>query len=66
MTILEMIIELLKLHGVDGSKFDRIDVALATLYEVEMVEKEMTAPSPKAEKKRSEKKASIVEEHMGI
>jgi hypothetical protein len=59
MTILEMIVELLKLHGIEGSGFDRIDVALAALYEAEMGEK-------KVEKKKPEKKTAVDEEHVGI
>lgn len=65
MTILEIISELLELHGVDGSKFDRIDVALNTLYEVEMGEKKPSAKVEKSDKKKTEKKV-VVEEHMGI
>lgn len=65
MTILEMIVELLKLHGIEGSGFDRIDVALAALYEAEMGEKKVAAPAPKAEKKEAKKKADT-EEHVGI
>ena len=65
MTILEIIKELLALHGVDGSRFDRIDVALNALYEVEMGQKKVTAPASEAEKKETKKKADT-EEHVGI
>ena len=65
MTILEIISELLELHGIDGSRFDRIDVALNALYEAEMGEKKPGVAAPKAEKKKAEKKV-VVEEHMGI
>lgn len=66
MTILEMIVELLKLHGIEGSGFDRIDVALAALYEAEMGEKKVADPAPKVEKKKPEKKTAVDEEHVGI
>ena len=63
MTILETIVELLKLHGVDGRSFDRIDVALDALYKAEMSDKESKA---KPEKKPSKKSTPTVEEHVGI
>lgn len=64
MTILEMISELLKLHGVEKS-FDRIDLALNELYKVEMGEK----TPKKSEVKETQKfKKEVVEEkeHIGI
>ena len=64
MTILETITELLKLHGVDGSKFDRIDVAIDALYKAEMNKKQTSTFTPKPEKKKYEKK--VVDEHVGI
>lgn len=65
MTILETIVALLALHGVDGSGYDRIDVALEKLYQVEMSEKSVAAP--KNDKKKSPaSKPSVEEEPMGI
>lgn len=65
MTILETIVALLALHGVDGSRYDRIDVALEKLYQVEMSEKSVAAP--KNDKKKSPvSKPSVEEEPMGI
>lgn len=66
MTILEMIADLLELHGIDGRRFDRIDVALDALYKAEMNEKKRTQTAPEPERKQSKKKASAVEEHVGI
>lgn len=66
MTILEQIQELLKLHGIH-ERFDRIDVALNRLYEVEMNTKSVKTESPKAKEERKPKKeAKAEEEHLGI
>jgi len=65
MTILEQITALLKLHGVD-ERFDRIDVALNRLYEVEMSTKSVKTEAPKAKEERRPKKEAKVEEHIGI
>ena len=58
MTILETIVALLALHGVDGSGYDRIDIALEKLYQVEMSEKSM----PKNDKKKSSNPKPPVDE----
>lgn len=66
MTILEQITALLKLHGV-YERFDRIDVALNRLYEVETSTKSVKTEAPKAkEDRRPKKEAKIQEEHLGI
>lgn len=68
MTILEQILALLKLHGVEGS-FDRIDVALAKLYEVETKGMAPKAASTQKvrEDRRPKKEAKLVEdEHLGF
>lgn len=71
MTILDRIVELLAMHGVDGRGYDRIDIALDKLYQVEKAEREVnkTVSAPKVEetRKKNRKEAPVTEEvHMGI
>lgn len=58
MTILDRIVELLAMHGVDGRRYDRIDIALEKLYQVEKAEREVnkTVSAPKTEEKKKSRK----------
>lgn len=69
MNLLEQIMALLKLHGVEAKGYDRIDVALDKLYKVEMAEyrNKVFASAPKAREERKPKKETRAEEeHLGI
>ena len=64
MNLLEQIMALLKLHGVEAKGYDRIDVALDKLYRVEMAEyrTKVSAPAPKAREEKKPKKEAPVSE----
>lgn len=64
-TILEKVVYLLGLHGVDGHDYDRIDYAIERLVEVERNEYEKNPHKAKEEKAKKEP-ARPVKEHMGI
>lgn len=56
--LLDQIKELLAMHGVDGSRYDRIDIALDALLKAEKAEHKAPAKteSPKQVKKEKAKK----------
>lgn len=65
MNLLEQIVYLLSLHGVDGTKYDRIDFALDALVKAEKAEHEKKENLNNKQKKAESTKESKSEKAFG-